>query len=229
MEQLQTNYSATESGEYQVEVVDTLGFSLFSNTIDIIVLPKQINGFTATPVNSKPNQAVEFAPSVSTNVTNYFWNFGDSTSTTPNFSNLKNPTHTYQNIGTYTVTLITSGIVGCSDTLVKVNYVNVSENGTGGGTVGQNDGDIFIPSAFTPNGDNSNDIFYVRGANIADLEMSIYNQWGERVFFSNKQSVGWDGTYSGREVQLATYVYIVNITLIDGTEQMLKGHITVLR
>lgn len=223
------NYTVSESGQYQVEVVDTLGFTLFSNTIDITMLPKQINDFTATPVNTKPNQVVQFTSNVSANVTNYFWNFGDVNSGTSNFSNQINPTHTYADIGIYSVTLITSAIVGCSDTLTKLNYVTVSEAGTGGGTVGTNDGAIFIPSGFTPNGDNANDIFYVRGADIDDLQMSIYNQWGERIFFSNNQSDGWDGTYNGLEVQIGTYVYIVNLTMIDGTKETLKGHITLLR
>jgi len=222
-------YAVSESGQYQVEVVDTLGFTLFSNTIEITVLPEQIINFTGTPVVTKPNETVQFTSNVSVNVTNYFWNFGDTNSVTPNFSNLINPAHTYADEGIYTVTLITAGIVGCSDTLTKVNYITISESGTAGGTVGTNDGVVFIPSAFTPNGDNSNDIFYVRGANIDDLQMSVYNQWGERVFFSNNQSNGWDGTYNGLEVQIATYVYIVNITSTDGTEQTLKGHITLLR
>ena len=61
------------------------------------------------------------------------------------------------------------------------------------------------------------------------MDMAIYNQWGERIFFSDQQNFGWDGTYSGREIQLGTYVYIVRLTLSDGTEETLKGHITVLR
>jgi gliding motility-associated-like protein len=223
------NYAVSESGQYQVEVIDTLGFTLFSNTIEIIVLPKQINDFTATPVNTKPNQTVQFTSNVSANVANYFWNFGDTNSAASNFSTQINPTHTYADVGIYTVTLITAAIIGCSDTLTKVNYINISESGSGGGNIGTNDGAIFIPSAFTPNGDNSNDIFYVRGADIDDLQMSIYNQWGERIFFSNSQSNGWEGTYNGLEVQIGTYVYIVNITMTDGTKQTLKGHITLLR
>jgi len=223
------NYAASESGQYQVQVIDNLGFTLFSSTIDIIILPKQIIDFVGTPVNVKPNQAVQFTATISNDVTNYFWSFGNVNSGTDNFSNLSNPTHIYIDESLYSVTLITSDIIGCSDTLTKIDYINVSESGTGGGTVGQNDSDLFVPSAFTPNGDNSNDILFVRGANIDGLEMSIYNQWGERIFFSNNQSVGWDGTYGGREVQLATYVYIVQITLTDGTEQTLKGHVTVLR
>lgn len=224
-------YLATESGQYQVEVVDTLGFTLFSNTIDIIALPKQIINFGASPVNATPNQDVIFVPEVSANVTNYFWDFGDIDSGSDNFSNLSSPTHAYASTGIYTTTLITSSVIGCSDTLVRENYINVSESGQGGGgnpsTGG--DGSVFIPSAFTPNGDNSNDVFYVRGANISSLEAAVYNQWGERVFFTDNQVEGWDGTYNEREVQLGTYTYIVRLTLTDGTEQTLKGHVTVLR
>ncbi len=220
-------YSASESGVYQVEVIDTLGFTLFSNSIDIIVLPKQIINFGAAPINATPNQSVVFSATVSTQVTNYFWDFGDVASSSNNFSNLSSPAHSFANKGTYTITLITSDIVGCSDTLARMNYITVSDGG--GGVIGPNDGSIFIPSAFTPNGDNSNDIFYVRGANIDNLEMSIYNQWGERIFFSDDQALGWDGTYDGRVVQLSTYVYIVQIKLTDGTEETRKGHVTVLR
>lgn len=213
----------SESGEYQVEVIDTLGFTLFSNIIQITMLPKQIINFGAAPTSTTPNTEISFSSDVSDDVTNYFWDFGDVNSGTDNFSNLENPTHTYADLGTYTVTLITSDLVGCSDTLSREEYINITTTGQGG------DGSVFIPSAFTPNGDNTNDIFFVRGANIIDMDMAIYNQWGERIFFSDQQNFGWDGTYSGREIQLGTYVYIVRLTLSDGTEETLKGHITVLR
>lgn len=224
----------SESGEYQVQVVDSLGFTLFSNTIDVVFLPKQINNFVGTPLAATPGTEVTFTSDVSDDVANYFWDFGDVNSGTDNFSNDADPTHTYNDLGTYTVILITSDLVGCSDTLARENYIEISTTGQGGGGQGGNpgqggDGSVFIPSAFSPNGDNANDIFFVRGANISDMEMAIYNQWGERLFFSDDQNVGWDGTYSGREVQLGTYVYIVRLTLADGTEETLKGHVTVLR
>lgn len=226
-----------ESGEYQVQVVDTLGFTLFSNTIEIVILPKQIVNFVGTPLNAMPGSTVTFTSDVTADVTNYFWNFGDDNSGTDNFSNDADPTHIYNEIGAYTVTLITADLIGCSDTLSRENYVNITADGQGGGNSGGGngnpgqggDGSVFIPSAFSPNGDSKNDIFFVRGANITDMDMAIYNQWGERVFFSDDQNVGWDGTYSGREVQLGTYVYIVRITLANGTKETLKGHVTVLR
>ena len=170
-------------------------------------------------------------PDVSTEVTNYFWNFGDDNSGTDNFSNLELPTHSYENTGLYTVSLITSDLVGCSDTMTRIDYIDVTVdgNGSGGGNPTTNDGDVFLPTAFTPNGDNSNDIFYVRGGNISTLNMSIYNQWGERVFYSDNQAIGWDGTFNGREVQLGTYVYVVKLQFTDGTEGSYNGKVTVIR
>lgn len=232
-DEIDIEYLATESGQYLVQVVDTLGFTLSSNTIDVILLPKQIINFGASPVNAMPNQIVSFVPDVSTDVTNYFWDFGDVGSGTDNFSNLQSPTHSYADVGAYNVTLITADVVGCSDTLTRENYINVTEDGTSGGGGGNpgtgGDGSVFIPSAFTPNGDGSNDIFFIRGSNISSSETAVYNQWGERVFFSDNQNVGWDGTHKGQKIQLGTYVYVVRLTLTDGTEQTLKGHITVLR
>ncbi len=227
-----------DSGQYQVEVLDSLGFTLFSNTIDITLLPKQINNWIANPLTPTPNQTVQYISDVSSEVTNYFWNFGDTISGSDNFSNLDLPTHSYANVGLYTVTLITSDVVGCTDTMTRIDYIDVTDdgNGSGGGSGGSgggnptiNDGDVFIPTAFTPNGDNTNDIFYVRGGDIIGVNMSIYNQWGERVFYSDDQAIGWDGIYDGREVQLGTYVYVINLQFTDGSENTYTGKVTVIR
>ena len=218
-------YQATEAGEYQVQVTDSLGFTLLSNIIRIIVLPKQIQDFTALPIAPQPEEDVQFTAMVSFDVTNYFWDFGEPSAGINNFSNDMNPTHAYAAKGLYTVSLITVDIIGCSDTLVKASYIDVG----GDNTIGPNDGVLFIPSAFTPNGDNNNDILYVRGANIASLQFMIYNQWGEQIFLSDEQSFGWDGTYNGKFVQLGTYVYVAVVTLTNGTTETLKGHVTVLK
>ncbi|MEM9991398.1 MAG: gliding motility-associated C-terminal domain-containing protein, partial [Bacteroidota bacterium] len=53
---------------------------------------------------------------------------------------------------------------------------------------------IFIPAAFTPNGDGRNDVLFVRGLPIESMVFSVYNRWGELVFQTTDQSVGWDGT-----------------------------------
>jgi gliding motility-associated-like protein len=216
-------YLATESGAYQVEVTDNLGFILFSNTIDIVALPKQINDFTAVPTNPRPNQTVTFTANLSPQVTSQLWSFGVGNSV----ANTRSATFAYANTGNYTVRLTTADLIGCTDTLTKLNYITVAENGGGG--IGVGDDEIFIPTAFSPNGDGNNDIFYVRGGDITALSLSIYNQWGERLFFSTQQTDGWDGSYNGQQVQIGTYTYIAKITTKDNAEQTFKGHVSVLR
>ena len=89
--------------------------------------------------------------------------------------------------------------------------------------------DLFVPNAFTPNGDNENDILYVRGNNITDMTLRIYHRWGEKVFESTNQSTGWDGTYEGKECDPAVFVYYLDVTCLGGETYQEKGNITLIR
>lgn len=88
---------------------------------------------------------------------------------------------------------------------------------------------IFVPNAFSPNGDNENDILYVRGQNLEEITLKVFDRWGELVFESNDQSVGWDGTFKGKAVDPDVYVYHLQVICFDGQENLIKGNITVLR
>tara|TARA_Y100000782_G_scaffold115416_1_gene158062 strand:+ start:1477 stop:6072 length:4596 start_codon:yes stop_codon:yes gene_type:complete len=89
--------------------------------------------------------------------------------------------------------------------------------------------EIFVPSAFTPDGDGQNDVLYVRGKNVKDLEFNIYNRWGEKVFESSNQQRGWDGVYNNQLVDQAVFVYYLDVTCIDGQKYFKKGDVTVIR
>ncbi len=81
--------------------------------------------------------------------------------------------------------------------------------------VGQIFCDIWVPNAFTPNGDGRNDVFRVLG-NIGKLEgfgLSIYNRWGERVFHTEDKYAGWDGYYKNVPAPLGTYVYMLEYSI----------------
>jgi len=70
---------------------------------------------------------------------------------------------------------------------------------------------IDVPTAFTPNGDGTNDIIYVDGWGIKRLNyFRIYNRWGQLLFESSDITVGWDGTFSGVPQNMETYVYQVS-------------------
>jgi gliding motility-associated-like protein len=88
---------------------------------------------------------------------------------------------------------------------------------------------IFIPNLFSPNGDGVNDVLYVYGTAIAQLEFRVYNQWGQLVFTSKDQRQGWDGTMSGQKQPVGVYVYIVRAVMQDGQVITKKGNVTLMR
>jgi gliding motility-associated-like protein len=76
---------------------------------------------------------------------------------------------------------------------------------------------LYIPSAFTPDGDGVNDAFGVKGKNIISLKMKIYNRWGELVYESQQLNDTWDGTYLGTPItNTDVFVYTVSAVSIDG-------------
>lgn len=88
---------------------------------------------------------------------------------------------------------------------------------------------IYIPNAFSPNGDGRNDVLYVRGNGITELYFAVYDRWGERVFETNDQTVGWDGTYKGKKMDAAVFGYYVEGMCPSGEKFKKKGNVTVLR
>lgn len=89
--------------------------------------------------------------------------------------------------------------------------------------------ELFIPTAFSPNGDNKNDLFLVRGNTIESIYFAVYDRWGELVFESNQRDKGWDGTFRGKEATSDVYVYYVNLTCVNKDRFEKKGNITLIR
>ncbi len=87
---------------------------------------------------------------------------------------------------------------------------------------------IFFPNAFSPNGDNKNDRLFIRGTTGFDqIELIIYNRWGQKVFETNNPTNGWDGTFKGEPVKSDVYGYYLTVTC--PTEmKIITGNVTVL-
>ena len=88
---------------------------------------------------------------------------------------------------------------------------------------------IFVPNAFTPDGDGLNDRVFVRGSEITDVEFAIYDRWGELVFQTSSQNTGWDGTFKGKNLPPDVYGYYLRCKCDDGTLFFKKGNITLIR
>ncbi|MFH0895280.1 MAG: gliding motility-associated C-terminal domain-containing protein, partial [Bacteroidota bacterium] len=90
-------------------------------------------------------------------------------------------------------------------------------------------GEVFIPSAFSPNNDGYNDILYVRNNCIEVLEFAIYDRWGNKVFFTDNPEIGWDGKMHGKEMDGGVFVFYLNAMLKDNTTIIRQGNITLIR
>jgi hypothetical protein len=88
---------------------------------------------------------------------------------------------------------------------------------------------IFIPNAFSPNGDNENDVLFVRGQLIEGMLFRIFDRWGEMVFESTDRTIGWDGTFRGKQLDPDVYDYYLKAVCVDGAESIIKGNITLMR
>jgi hypothetical protein len=97
-------------------------------------------------------------------------------------------------------------------------------------TVKVKDGpDVYIPDAFTPNGDGYNDMFLVYGSGLKSVKMRIFDRWGEKLFEGKNQADGWNGIYKGNICEPAVYVYDVELEYLNGIKKQKVGSVTLLR
>jgi gliding motility-associated-like protein len=88
---------------------------------------------------------------------------------------------------------------------------------------------IYVPNAFTPDGNNFNNVFKAVTNNIVEFEMTIYNRWGEIVFVTNDTEGSWNGYYGGKLAQDGVYVWKIHYTDLNGERELMVGHVSLLR
>jgi len=88
---------------------------------------------------------------------------------------------------------------------------------------------VYIPNAFTPNGDGMNDVLRVYSNVIRDMRFIVFNQWGEKIFETTSQGTGWDGTHRGKPQPSGVYIYVCDATLRTGERIQRKGSINLVR
>ena len=137
----------------------------------------------------------------------YLWNFGDGL-TSFDYS----PSHMYENsMGNYNVSLVAYNEIGCSDTANLI--VTVKEDLV-----------IYVPNTFTPNEDEANQFFkpiLSQGFKPGTYHLWIYNRWGELVFETIEEELGWDGSYSRHDYdsQIGTYTWVIEVDALGSQER----------
>jgi gliding motility-associated-like protein len=151
----------------------------------------------------------------SSNADTYFWDFGDN-----QISSHFEPMHTYDEHGQYVISLEANNIYNCPDTAYLVISVKPAHA-------------IYVPNAFTPDGDDYNNFFMATGYGIDEqgFTLMVYNRWGEIVFESHDMNVGWNGTYGNdsREVKEGVYIWTIQYKDLTNKQHQMEGHVSVLR
>ncbi|MBL0340554.1 MAG: gliding motility-associated C-terminal domain-containing protein [Bacteroidetes bacterium] len=177
------------------------------------VYPVPVAGIGTTPsVANILNPTISFFDTGS-GATWWNWDFGDNSS----LSSTQNTEHTFEETGIYNVTLYIMNDFGCRDTAYTEIVINQSST-------------VYIPNAFTPNGDGINEIFNVSGIGIDGIQMSIFNRWGNMVFSARTGQDGWNGNdmYSGTKCQTGVYVYQIKVKTFNGEYKNYTGRVTLL-
>jgi gliding motility-associated-like protein len=152
-------------------------------------------------------------------ILHYSWS-PDSLFAVNSCSDCPNPFVAPRTTTIFTVTAMTSDSCYLSDTITI--YVD-------------SDASRFVPTAFTPNGDGLNDRFEIDVLGATNLEVAIYNRWGQQVFFNENQvngtqsGSGWDGTIDGKPAPLDTYTYQIRATYWDNVTKHFAGTVTLMK
>lgn len=171
-------------------------------------------------VNDAPNAVVssdtiiQLGESIVINAqggTNYFWSPPDGLSCTNCASPIANPSETT----TYCV--VVENDSGCTDTACTRITVNLECS------------ELFIPNAFSPNGDGNNDELCVYGGCIETMQLLIFNRWGELVFETSDPDFCWDGHFKSKPLNNGVFVYRFNANMLDGRQVELKGNISLIK
>ncbi len=208
------NSCFTKPGSYALisKFTDNFGCSNTS-TLMVNAYPVPIADFHFGPGDPIENQDVIFTDnSRGEYINGWTWFFGANNK----ISLHQNPTHLFEEPGAFAVALIAENKWGCKDTVVKPIVIGEDFN-------------IFVPNAFTPDGDGLNDLFQPKGHGIVSYDLMVFDRWGEKLFHTNDFSKGWDGMFRGTLSKEDTYVWQIVVKNKEGKSKELKGIVTLIR
>jgi hypothetical protein len=198
-----------ETTVYKLTVTDSCAISITESiTVNVI----EVNAIF--DVRYLTHNQVQFIDLSYEDVVNWDWDFGDNSGT----SQLQNPIYTFPDTGLFVVTLISSNQAACKDTVQNPIRSYPPFN-------------LWIPNAFTPDGDGLNDQFSGIGEGFISYEMAIYNRWGEQIFFSDNYRDKWgEGPRSELpRIPIDVYSYKIWVSLPTLERKQYIGRVTVIR
>lgn len=216
---INAQHTYEKSGIYSVRIMITSPLKCYKEATFkswIRVNPGPKADFEANPkfVNIF-NPEYQFKDLSKDSIVAWRWTFGDGGT-----SIKQNPQHYYRDTGTYNVGLYVTNNFGCRDSMFKIAYIKPEVR-------------FYMPSAFTPNEDASNEVYKGVGFTygMRDFELTIWNRWGEIVFQTNDNTEGWNGKKNnvGDNSPQGVYLYLVKYKTPQNTPVELRGYTTLYR
>lgn len=209
------SHSYSSSGIYNVNVlvISPYGCSNTAVTANTVVVhPGSHARFTSEGMDGTTISPVYKFNNISQNAASYSWDFGDGAASAD-----RDPQHTYAAEGEYRVVLYTASNAGCRDSVSDLVVVKPEFT-------------LYIPNAFTPDDNGTNDTFAPKGDKISEFSMMIFDRWGELIFQSNDIHTGWDGKAKNGSRISENGVYVYKITVRDFEQRYhdYTGHVTLL-
>ena len=186
-----------------------------SQSLDIIANPRPEGDFFIQPEKPVENVDIVYFNNLSKGekMNKWNWYFIDNYGY---ISSEKNTSYIFQDASQYRVAMVVTNVWGCSDTVVKSIVVS-------------SDVKIFVPDAFTPNGDGINDTFQPKGRGIDKYDLTVYDRWGGKIFRSDDFFEGWDGNLNGSACSDDVYAWRITYTDVNAQIKELTGHVTLIR
>lgn len=202
-------HAYTEGGDYNVTLISKSSKGC-TDTATKVVSIERFKPFAGNDTAIVKGEYINFN---ATGGIEYRWD----PATNLNDSNISNPRGFYPDTGRF------SYIV----------YIRSENNCTGSDTLNVlvvGNPDLFVPSAFTPNGDGLNDFLKPISVGYSKFEFfRVLNRWGELVYHTNDIGAGWNGQYKGRKAEVGTYFWVLKVINRYGQVEMIKGDATLLR
>lgn len=175
------------------------------------VFPSPIAQFSVSPeITDVYNPEIQFFDeSIDSDEHTYYFN--DST-----FTEERNTSHIYLDGGYHYPYQIVVNSYGCSDTVVREIYIDPLTT-------------LYVPNAFTPDGDERNPVFLPIVYDVTEYHLSIYNRWGERIFETSNKNEGWNGEINGRPAPEGVYIWQIRLYNHKEIGEEHIGHFSLLR
>jgi gliding motility-associated-like protein len=214
------NHCYDTPGAYDVILTVTSGDGCTStitmaNYINVYANP--VASFTASPQPTTIMNPEIFFTDQSINADAWNWTFGDIVASS---STVQNPSFVYPDPTCYQVQLTVTTIDGCVDDTIREVCIDP-------------DVSLYVPNAFTPDDNGTNDVFLPVGIgmNPDKFEMWIFDRWGNMIFYTDDMSRGWDGRVNGGAdiAQIDTYVWKIKATDMLDKKHDLIGKVSLVK